>query len=114
MKTENARELIDFIDERAKAKSSLAAFELAYQARVAVERIRFAIKELERTTVDSASARGIDLQLLDALDRLQSAEHHFQQTFRRLPGLDQPTGSGAGSSMNQPSSPVEQREVRHA
>jgi hypothetical protein len=63
-------------------------FELAYQVRVAIDCIRFAIKATEQSIeepneVREASLRQeANLQLLDALDRLQSAERRFQGRFR--------------------------------
>jgi len=63
-------------------------FELAYQVRVAIDCIRFAIKATEQSVeepneVRQASLRQeANLQLLDALDRLQSAERRFQRRFR--------------------------------
>jgi hypothetical protein len=56
----------------------LIEFELAYQVRVAIDCIRFAIKATEQ----SSERPEASLQLLDALDRLQSAEISFQRTFR--------------------------------
>ena len=63
-------------------------FELAYQVRVAIDCIRFAIKATEQSVdepneIRQASLRQeANLQLLDALDRLQSAERRFQGRFR--------------------------------
>jgi hypothetical protein len=63
-------------------------FELAYQVRVAIDCIRFAVKATEQSVeepneIRQASLRQeANLQLLDALDRLQSAERRFQRTFR--------------------------------
>jgi hypothetical protein len=63
-------------------------FELAYQVRVAIDCIRFAVKATEQSVeepneIRQASLRQeANLQLLDALDRLQSAERRFQLKFR--------------------------------
>jgi hypothetical protein len=53
-------------------------FELAYQSRVAIDRIRFAIKQTECENLNTGMLREIGLQLLDALERLETAERHFQ------------------------------------
>ena len=53
-------------------------FEMAYQARVASDRIRFAIKYLEQFAQGSESAREVTLQLLEALDRLEELDRQFQ------------------------------------
>lgn len=52
-------------------------FELAYQAKIAVERIRFAIRQIEGGS--NPELRDAAFQLTDALDRLQSADRHFQR-----------------------------------
>lgn len=63
-------------------------FELAYQVRVAIDCIRFAVKVTEQSVEEPNQVRQASLrqeaniQLLDALDRLQSAERRFQVRFR--------------------------------
>ena len=63
-------------------------FELAYQVRVAIDCIRFAIKATEQSVEEPNEIRQASLrqeanfQLIDALDRLQSAERRFQGRFR--------------------------------
>ena len=42
-------------------------FEMAYQARVAIDRIRFAIKHTEQFARQTDRSREVGLQLLDAL-----------------------------------------------
>jgi len=51
-------------------------FELAYQVRVAMEKIRFAIRTNEQ------DPQGAEMQLADALTRLQHAERKFQEQTR--------------------------------
>jgi hypothetical protein len=62
-------------------------FEMAYQAKVASERIRFAIRQIDNSPGSSNELREASLQLLDALDRLESAEGRFQACFHRAPGF---------------------------
>ena len=57
-------------------------FEMAYQIRVAIDRIRFAINHLEHFGPPTTFIRDANLQLLDALNRLVSAERNFQKQFR--------------------------------
>jgi len=63
-------------------------FELAYQVLVAIDCIRFSIKLTEQSVEESNELRQANLRqeanfhLLDALDRLQSAETNFQEKFR--------------------------------
>jgi len=59
------------------ADSLGVADELAYEARVASDAIRFAIKQLERELPDEAR-QDTALLLLDALDRLARAQRHFR------------------------------------
>jgi hypothetical protein len=58
---------------------------LAYQARIAVERIRFAIRQTDSVTANQPVLQEVGMQLLDALDRLETAERHFQERFRLDP-----------------------------
>lgn len=81
----NARivnDLLDLVELQARSKPSPPEFETAYQALVATERIRFAIKHTEQFAPRTDQTRKVGLQLLDALERLESAERHFQSRFR--------------------------------
>lgn len=65
MTAETARQLNALLNEAAKIGASPMEFEMAYQARVAIDRIRFTWCE-------------VGLQLLDALERLESVDRRFQ------------------------------------
>lgn len=69
-------------DARVKFRPSPMEFEMAYQVRVAIDRIRFAIKATDQFAQHSGQLQESSLQLLDALDRLESAERGFQRRFR--------------------------------
>jgi hypothetical protein len=56
---------------------------MAYQARVAIDRIRFAIKHTEQFGPRSDQMREAGLQLLDALQRLETVDRRFQARSRR-------------------------------
>ncbi len=58
------------------------SFEMAYQIRVAIDQIRFAIRSGDGSPDDRAVILETRMQLLDALDRLQSAERHFMSISR--------------------------------
>jgi len=60
------------------SRPSAIEFEMAYQARVAIDRIRFAIKHTEQFCPRSDQLREAELQLLDALERLGSVDRSFQ------------------------------------
>ena len=59
-------------------RPSPTEFEMAYQARVAIDRIRFAIKNTEQSGLQSDEMREAALQLLDALERLETIDRRFQ------------------------------------
>ncbi len=61
-------------------------FEMAYQIRVAIDEIRFAIKATESCPSNPAVTLEARIQLLDALQRLQSAERRFMSLSRN--GVD--------------------------
>jgi hypothetical protein len=63
-------------------RPSAGEFEMAYQARVAIDRIQFAIKATEMCRVQSEPLKDAELQLLDALDRLEATERRFQERWR--------------------------------
>ncbi len=70
--------VVSTVESHLDSRPSSVEFEMAYQTRVAIDRIRFAIKQTEQFANHSAQARETALQLLDALDRLQSVERLFQ------------------------------------
>jgi len=69
-------------DAHVKPPPSPIEFEMAYQVRVAIDRIRFAIKVTDQFAHHLRQLQEAGLQLLDALDRLESAERGFQRRFR--------------------------------
>jgi hypothetical protein len=89
MKSDMAQEVFSLI-QVACGRSSAVEFELAYQARVAMDRIRFAIKVTEDRATRQEQLREAGLQLLDALDRLETAERSFQRRFRSRPSDGNP------------------------
>jgi len=81
MRSEMLKEFVGLIEAEAHSRPSALEFELAYQARVAIDRIRFAIKATENRS-QPEQLREAGMQLLDALDRLQAAERRFQNKWR--------------------------------
>ena len=90
MNSQLVREVLDMIEADVKLRPSSAEFEMAYQARVAIDRIRFAIKQTEQAGGRAEQIREAGMQLLDALDRLESVERRFQGRSRWIP----PDGKG--------------------
>lgn len=100
MTSEMVKEVLQMIEAEAHARPAPIEFEMAYQVRVAIDRIKFAIKHTEQFGPHTEQLRDAGLQLVDALDRLQSAERSFQNRFRRcLTSIDQcQAGSANGKS----------------
>ena len=84
MSSEMMQQVLRMIDAEAQLRPAAVDYELAYQVRVAIDRIRFAIRQTEQFAPRTKEIREAGLQLLDALDRLQSAERQFQGRFRVL------------------------------
>ncbi len=72
----------ELIEKKAQSRVNPTEFEMAYQARVAVDRIRFAIKNTEQFAPQTDAMREVGLQLLDALQRLEGVERRFQERSR--------------------------------
>ncbi len=72
--SELAREAFATVEAKILGRPSVVEFEMAYQARVAIERIRFAIKLTEKALPVTADGHETGMQLLDALDRLESLD----------------------------------------
>lgn len=68
-----------------RSRPSPIEFEMAYQARVTIDLIKFAIKSIEQFAKGCPHLRETSLQLLDALDRLQSLDRRFQLRSRSSP-----------------------------
>ena len=82
MGSEIMHQIIKTIEEEANWRPSPIEFEMAYQARVAIDRIRFAIKHTEQFAPRTDAMREVGLQLLDALERLEKVDRRFQQRSR--------------------------------
>jgi hypothetical protein len=78
MSNEIMHQILEAIEIDVRSRPSAIEFEMAYQARVAVDRIRFAIKHVEQFASPCEQMREANLQLLDALERLQSLDRRFQ------------------------------------
>jgi hypothetical protein len=76
------QEIVGMIESQANSRPAPIEFEMAYQARVAMDRIKFAIKHAEQFSQPCAQMREASLQLLEALDRLESLDRRFQARSR--------------------------------
>jgi hypothetical protein len=82
MNSESTHQIIATLETDVKSGPSAIEFEMAYQARVASDRIRFAIKHTERFARQSDPAHEAGLQRLDALSRLEALDRRFQARSR--------------------------------
>lgn len=89
-------EIVGVIQASAHARPTPMEFEMAYQARVAIDRIRFAIKHTEQFAPHTDEMREAGLQLLDALERLETVERRFQRRSRQAPTTEESVSKCAG------------------
>src|ERR1039457_2530657 len=82
MSSDIMHEIIEMMESEAHSRPSPMEFEMAYQARVAMDRIRFAIKHADQFSQPSDQMREASLQLLEALDRLEYLDRRFQVRSR--------------------------------
>ena len=78
MSLEILRQIIATIEADATSRPSAIEFEMAYQARVAIDRIKFAIRHAEQFAKPCEAMREVGMQLLDAIQRLESLDRRFQ------------------------------------
>ena len=81
-------EFVAMIEANAETRVCASEYEMAYQVRVALAQIRFAIKALDSTQDETGQLHHAAMQLLDAYDRLQSAEQNFQIRWRETKAKD--------------------------
>ena len=75
-------QFLDAIEADVRSRPSPMEFEMAYRARVAADRIKFAIKHTEHFVRPCDAMREAGLQLLDALERLEALDRRFQVRSR--------------------------------
>lgn len=94
MKSQVFRRILGIIGGELRFWPSAADFETAYHVRVAIDRIRFAIKHTEQFASPRLCVCGANLQLLDALELLESLDRRFQLRSRTVADRN---GNGAGN-----------------
>jgi len=75
-------QILESVEAEVRSRPSAIEFEMAYQARIAIDRIKFAIKHAEQFSKPCIPMRDASLQLLDALERLESVDRRFQLRSR--------------------------------
>lgn len=104
MSSEAMHEFLQTVEAEVQSRPTPTEFEMAYQARVAIDRIRFAIKHTEQFGPRTDQMREAGVQLLDALQRLETVDRRFQERSRscartRNVKSDRPPGTANGVSM---------------
>jgi hypothetical protein len=90
MTTEFADKVFSIVESIIQRRTNPVEFEVAYQARVAINHIRFAIKVTEHSADQPDLLREARFQLLEALSRLEAADRGFKRRFQALPRDDSP------------------------
>jgi hypothetical protein len=85
------RKIVQTFEAEMASRPLAADFETAYQVRVAIDRIKFAIEHTEQFGLHSDPIREVGLQLLDALDRLEAVDRRFQNQVRASSSPKSPT-----------------------
>jgi hypothetical protein len=93
------RQIVAAIEADVQSRPSAIEFEMAYQARVAIDRIKFAIRHTEQFARPCETMREAGLQLLDALERLEALDRRFQVRSRMVNGHGNGTESPNGSAV---------------
>ena len=92
------RQIVAALEADVQSRPSAIEFEMAYQARVAIDRIKFAIRHTEQFARPCETMREVGMQLLDALERLEALDRRFQVRSRMVNGhgngTESPNGSG--------------------
>jgi hypothetical protein len=70
--------IIEMIESHARSHPSPIEFEMAYQARAAIDCIRFAIKHVEQCCQPADPSGDARMHLLEALERLERVERRFR------------------------------------
>ena len=82
MSLEIIRNIVEAVRGGALSAPSRLEFEVAYQVRVAIDRIKLAIIHTERFETAGDPMRVAGMELLDALQRLEALDRRFQVRSR--------------------------------
>jgi hypothetical protein len=88
MNSQMMHQIIGMIESEVQTRPSPIEFEMAYQARIAMDCIKFAIKHAEQFSNPCGQMREASLQLLEALDRLEQLDRRFRVRSRALRSPD--------------------------
>src|SRR5665213_1303037 len=82
MSSEGMYQIRQMIEDEVNSRPSAFEFEMAYQARAAIDRIKFAIEHTEQFGTRTEQMFEASLQFLDAVDRLELLDRRFQERSR--------------------------------
>jgi hypothetical protein len=82
MSSEVTHQIRQTVEDEVKSRPSAFEFEMAYQARTAIDRIKFAIKHTEQFGSRTDEMFEASVQLLDAVERLELLDRRFQERSR--------------------------------
>ena len=82
MSSEAMHQICQTIEDQLNSRPTAFEFEMAYQARAAIDRIKFAIKHTEQFGSRTEQMYEASLQLLDAVERLELVDRRFQERSR--------------------------------
>ena len=100
MASETMHRIVELIESSAQSRPSPMEFEMAYQARVAMDRIRFAIKLTEQFGPHTDQMWDAGIQFLEALQRLEVVDRRFQTRSRADSGSQCATDEKTPSPVN--------------
>jgi hypothetical protein len=94
MSSEMQNRILALIEAEARVCPSPIQFDMAYQVRVAMDRIKSTLKQTEQFSKPTDETRQATLELLDALHRLERVDRRFQLRSDALPDHN---GKSAGA-----------------
>ena len=101
MASETMNRIVELIESSVQSRPSPIEFEMAYQARVAMDRIRFAIKHTEQFGPNTDQMWEVGIQLPEALQRLEVVDRRFQVRSQDGSGSQGATADRAPKPINE-------------
>src|SRR4051812_39169636 len=99
MNSDILSEVVPMIDGEVPSWPTAMGFELAYQARGAMDRIRFGIKHADQFGKGTEQMQEAGFQLLDVLQRLETADRRFQELSQIGSGPRRANGASNSNSV---------------
>src|SRR2546423_5385112 len=100
MSSEAMHEFLQTVEAEVQSRPTPTEFEMAYQARVAMDRIGFAIKHTEQFGPRTDQMPEDGVQLLDAIQRLETVNRRFPERSRSYPRASNVTNERTHEAVN--------------